>query len=133
MLYVFFLAMRELFPDAKTKVNYAVGAGLDITVDMPDYPFSQEDVETVRAKMREIVEADYPLERRRLDIDEAIALFERDGQMDKVRLLKWRQFTYFDVYTHGDYSDYFYCVPRRRMRTRRRATSISRTSRRRLP
>ena len=61
MIYVFFLAMRELFPQAKAKVNYAVGAGLDISVDMPDYPFSQEDVETVRAKMREIAEADYPL------------------------------------------------------------------------
>ena len=25
-----------------------------------------------------------------------------------MRLLKWRQFTYFDVYEHGDYADYFY-------------------------
>ena len=108
MLYVFFLAMRELFPEAKTKVNYAVGAGLDISVDMPDLPFSQDDVETVRAKMREIADADYPLIRRRLDIDEAIKLFEKDGQEDKVRLLKWRRFTYFDVYTHDEYSDYFY-------------------------
>ena len=108
MLYVFFLAMRELFPHAKTKVNYAIGAGIDISVDMPELPFSQDDVEAVRAKMREIVQADYPLIRKRLSIADAIRLFEQDGQEDKVRLLKWRRFTYFDVYVHEDYADYFY-------------------------
>lgn len=107
IIYIFFLAMRELYPQAHAKVNYAVGPSLDISVDM-EPQFMADDVEAVRAKMREIVEADYPLIRRRLDIDEAIQLFERDGQQDKVRLLKWRKFTYFDVYAHDDYVDYFY-------------------------
>jgi uridine kinase len=52
--------------------------------------------------------ADYILERKRLDIDEAITFFEKDGQTDKVRLLNYRQFTFFDIYRHGDYVDYFY-------------------------
>ena len=107
VIYVFFLAMRELFPKAHAKINFAIGAGLDVSVDT-ETPFTPDDVELVRAKMREIVNADYPLLRKRLDIDEAIALFEHDGQEDKVRLLRWRQFTYFDVYQHGDYADYFY-------------------------
>ncbi len=107
IIYIFFLAMRELFPAAHCKINYAIGPSLDVSVDM-EPQFTPDDLETVRAKMRSIVEADYPLTRRRLDIDEAIQLFEKDGQADKVRLLKWRQFTYFDVYEHGDYADYFY-------------------------
>ena len=107
IIYIFFLAMRELFPQAHAKVNYAVGPSLDVSVET-DPQFTPDDVEAVRAKMREIVDADYPLLRKRLDIDEAIQLFEQDGQSDKVRLLKWRQFTYFDVYQHGDYADYFY-------------------------
>lgn len=107
IIYIFFLAMRELFPKAHAKVNYAIGPSLDISVDM-EPQFTPDELEQVRLKMREIVEADYPLIRKRLDIDEAIQLFERDGQEDKVRLLKWRQFTYFDVYEHGDYADYFY-------------------------
>ena len=107
IIYMFFLAMRELFPKAHAKVNYAVGPSLDISVDM-EPQFTPDDAEAVRTKMREIVEADYPLIRKRLDIDEAIQFFARDGQDDKVRLLRWRQFTYFDVYVHGDYVDYFY-------------------------
>lgn len=108
LLYVFFLAMRELFPDVKTRVNYAVGEGIDISVETPNMPFSPDDVETVRAKMREIVEADIPLIRKRLGINEAIRYFDADGQQDKVRLLKWRRFTYFDVYIHDGYADYLY-------------------------
>lgn len=107
IIYIFFLAMRELFPMAHAKVNYAVGPSLDISVDV-EPQFTPDDMEAIRAKMRGIVEADYPLIRKRLDIDEAIERFEKDGQEDKVRLLKWRQFTYFDVYEHGDYADYFY-------------------------
>ncbi len=107
MLFVFFLAMRELFPNAKVKVNYAIGAGLDIRVEK-ETPITEVEVEQIRDKMIAISEADYPLKRQRLDIDEAISFFERDGQDDKVRLLRWRRFTYFDVYRHGDYVDYFY-------------------------
>ena len=71
--------MRELFPQAHAKVNYAIGPSLDISVDT-EPQFTPDDLEAIRVKMREIVDADYPLFRRRLDIDEAIQLFERDGQ-----------------------------------------------------
>ena len=107
IIYVFFLAVRELFPKARCKVNYAIGPSIDISVDI-DPQFTPDDMEAIRTRMREIVDADYPLVRKRLDIDEAIQLFKQDGQEDKVRLLNWRQFTYFDVYMHGDYADYFY-------------------------
>ncbi len=107
LLFVFFLAMRSLFPSATARVNHAIGAGLDIEITADD-PLTEDDVERLREKCREIVDADYPLERQRLSIANAIDLFERDGQSDKVRLLIWRSFTYFDVYRHGDYADYFY-------------------------
>lgn len=107
LLFVFFLAMREVFPSAKARVNHAVGAGLDIEITS-DTPLMEDDVELLREKCREIVKADFPLERRRLEIAQAIDLFEREGRADSVKLLLWRSFTYFDVYSHGDYADYFY-------------------------
>jgi uridine kinase len=107
LLFVFLLAVRELFPDAHVRVNYAIGAGLYITLQK-NTPLIRAEVDALRRKCREIVAADYVLERKRVDIDEAIAFFEKDGQRDKVRLLNYRQFTYFDVYRHEDYVDYFY-------------------------
>ena len=107
MLFVFLYAMRELFPHTRVQVNYAIGAGLYINV-VRDTPLTCEEVGRIQCAMRRIVEADYPLERKRIDIDDAIDFFSNDGQLDKVRLLRYRQFSYFDVYRLGDYMDYFY-------------------------
>ncbi len=107
LLFVFFLAMRELYPTAQVKVQYAIGAGLFISIDK-EAPLTAADVDRLRDACRQIVLRDVPLERVRLDIGEAVDLFTRDGQTDKVRLLAWRRFTYFDVYRYGDYADYFY-------------------------
>lgn len=107
MTFVFLLAVRSLFPDAKVTVDHAVGQGIHATV-MRDPALSQEDAALLLEECRRIIAADLPLVRRRLDIDEAIEHFANDGQTDKVRLLEWRTMPYFDVYGYGDYLDYFY-------------------------
>ena len=107
MLFVFLLAMRELYPKTRVRINYAVGAGLFASVG-ESLRLSQQDVDRIKKAMREIVAADLTLERKRVDIDDAIDFFSADGQEDKVRLLKYRQFSYFDVYRQDDYVDYFY-------------------------
>lgn len=106
LLFVFFLAMRELFPKQRVRICHAVGAGIYATV--ANRVLTGDDILRIRHRMLEIVKADYPLERRRLEIDEAIDVFASDGQADKVRLLEWRNFSFFDVYQHEDYLDYFY-------------------------
>ena len=107
MLFVFLLAMRELYPKTRVRINYAVGAGLFASVG-DHMRLSQQDVDRIKKAMREIVLSDLTLERKRLDIEDAIDFFTADGQEDKVRLLKYRQFSYFDVYRQDDYVDYFY-------------------------
>ncbi len=107
MLFVYLLAVRRLFPGARVRIEYAVGSALYSMLEL-GRALTGRDVERLRRECRKIVKADYRLERRRLDIDDAIAFFAADGQTDKVRLLEWRKFTYFDVYRHGDYCDYFY-------------------------
>ena len=106
LMFVYLLAMRELFPNTRVRINFAVGAGLLTSAE--GMSFGPITIANVKARMREIIEADYKLERKRLDIDDAIEFFARDGQDDKVRLLQWRQLAYFDVYRHEDYVDYFY-------------------------
>ncbi len=107
MLFVFLLAMRKLYPKMRVRINYAVGAGLFASVG-EGQRLSQQEVDRIKAEMREIVSADLKLERKRVDIDDAIDFFSGDGQDDKVRLLNYRQFSYFDVYRMDDYVDYFY-------------------------
>ncbi|HRX57594.1 MAG TPA: nucleoside kinase [Eubacteriales bacterium] len=107
MLFVFLLAMRKLYPKTRVRINYAVGAGLYASVG-DNMRLTEPEVLAVKREMRRIVEADLTLERKRVDVDDAIDFFSCDGQEDKVRLLRWRQFSYFDVYRQEDYVDYFY-------------------------
>jgi len=107
MLFVFLLAMRKLYPKTRVRINYAVGAGLFATVG-DGMKLAQQDIDRIKATMREIVDADLTLERKRVDIEDAINYFSADGQDDKVRLLRYRQFAYFDLYRQEDYVDYFY-------------------------
>ncbi len=107
LLFVFLLAMRELYPGIRVRIEYAIGSGI-YAVAFEDGIAVHTDPELIKRRMQEIVEADFPLDRKRMELDDAVALFEADGQTDKVDLLSWRPFPYFDVYYHGDYVDYFY-------------------------
>lgn len=105
--YVLFMAMRRLWPGARVQAHYSLGAGVYMTVEK-EPALSEADIARLRVECQSIIDADLPLIRERMSIKEAIAFFQKEGQEDKVRLLKWRRFNYFDCYRQGDYLDYFY-------------------------
>ncbi len=101
---VLFLALHRLWPRARAKMNTTVGPALYIEV-LGAENFSaallKQEVKALEAQA-------IPLLRRRLTTREAIAYFSEKGQTDKVRLLENRQTPYFDVYSYGDFADYYY-------------------------
>lgn len=105
--YVLLLALRQLWPKARVQVHYSLGPGVYLTVEK-EPALSAADIDTLRARCQEIIDADLPLLRERLDVQEAIDFYQREGLQDKVRLLRWRRFSYYDCYRQGDYLDYFY-------------------------
>ena len=102
--FALFLAIRQLWPEAKAKMNFTIGAGLFVKVDGAE-DFSAE---RLKQQVQKIVEMDIPLIRRRWTTQEAIASYTAQGQEDKARLLSWRTTEYFDIYAYGDFADYYY-------------------------
>ena len=102
--FVLFLALRQLWPQARAKMNCTVGTGLYIEVSGAQ-DFSAQKL---KERVAQIVAEDIPLLRRRISTEDAIRHYTSQGQMDKARLLKWRKLDYFDIYSHGGYADYFY-------------------------
>jgi len=102
--FVIFLALRQLWPDAKAKMNCTLGASVYFQV------IGTEDfsVAALKKKMQELVRRDIPLIRRRVPLQEAVERYRADGQEDKASLLAWRPWDYFDEYTYEDFSDYYY-------------------------
>ena len=102
--FVLFLAIRQLWPNARAKMNCTLGPALYIQVDgIEDF-----SAHGLKAKVRDIVDQDIPLLRRRIATSQAIEQFTAQGQDDKARLLSWRKIAHFDVYSHEDFMDYYY-------------------------
>ena len=102
--FVVFLAISQLWPEAKAVMSCTVGNALYITVkNAPKF-----STQALKEQLRFLIEEDAPLLRRRVSVDQAICQYDAQGKHDKARLLRWRPETFFDEYTYGDYSDYFY-------------------------
>lgn len=65
-------------------------------------------LEKVDARMRELVSEDMPFVKKSVDTDEAIALFKNHGMTDKEKLFKYRRVSKTNIYSLGNFEDYFY-------------------------
>lgn len=102
--FILFLALRQLWPDARSKMNCTVGSGLYIAVTgAADF-----SAEKLKKQVQALVSEDIPLLRRVMPTEAARSYFEEDGQEDKARLLQFREAETFPIYSHKDYCDYFY-------------------------
>ncbi len=103
---ILLLAMRELAPGAKVRFEHSIGQG--VYMETSGLSLTAAFVKKVETRMREIVVRDLPIVKSRMTRKQASAYFARQGQEDTVRLLSYRPFDFFDLYTCGGYSDYFY-------------------------
>lgn len=102
--FVVFLAFSRRYPKARAMMNCTLGAALYIEVrDAEDF-----SAEALKKEVQSLVDQDIPLFRSRVTTQAAIENFRRQGQEDKARLLRWRSEDYFDQYTCGGFSDYYY-------------------------
>src|SRR5699024_1636113 len=98
-----FLALRELYPGVRSKLNCTLGSSVYVEVAGESFHVSE-----LKERVKAIVQQDIPLIRRRVPLQEAVDRFEKEGQTDKARLLHWRKENYFDEYAYGDFADYYY-------------------------
>ncbi|MBT8397774.1 MAG: TGS domain-containing protein, partial [Gemmatimonadetes bacterium] len=70
-------AVRELIPTAGIGFGPAIEDGFYYDFEVPE-PFTPEDIETIQAKMVEVIEADYSFERTRVTKEEGRDLFSDD-------------------------------------------------------
>ncbi len=102
--FALFLAIARLWPEAGAKMNCTIGSGLYIKVTNAE-GFSAF---ALKKEVEKIVKEDICLTKQRIPTKDAIAYYEAKGQTDKARLLAFRLKNTVDIYTHGDFADYYY-------------------------
>ncbi|MFQ5890575.1 MAG: threonine--tRNA ligase [Gemmatimonadota bacterium] len=96
-------AVRELFPAAGIGFGPPIEDGFYYDFDVAR-PFTPEDLERIEAKMREVVAAAHPFERREVERAEAEALFA-DDPLKLERLAEIPEGETISVYRDGPFLD----------------------------
>ncbi len=106
-------AFEELFPDANLTIDHSVSSGGYYCQIRGRAPLSVAELARLEEHMQALVAQDLPFERQQVPLSEAIAYFESKSQVDKVRLLKFRQKDWLVLYRLGGHRDYHhgYMVP----------------------
>ena len=79
-------AARQLWPGVRVTIGQALGNGYHYHVH-GETLFSLELLQQLQERMDQLIAADMPLSLERVNLDEAVEIFTRAGQLDKVRLL----------------------------------------------
>ncbi len=98
-------AVLDLFPGTQTGIGPAVENGFYYDF-LRDVPFTPEDLEAIENKMREIVKRDIPIERVILSKDEALNLYQEQGQELKVELIQEKGEDRVSNYRQEDFIDF---------------------------
>ncbi len=97
-------AVKELFPGVKVTIGPAIENGFYYDFDY-ERPFKEEDLSKIEEKMKEIINADLPFERREMTSQEAIALFQKGGEDYKIEIIEDLGEERVSVYTQGSFTD----------------------------
>ena len=106
-------AFEDLFPTATLAVDYSVDSGGFFCQVIGRSPLQQEELARLREYMCDLVETNITFHRRQAPLGEAVDYFQQKGQIEKVRLMKYRQKRYLVLYRLESHQDYHhgYMVP----------------------
>ena len=109
LCFVLYKATQDVFPGSKLFIEHTISRGYYCNFKKKNNePLTESDVESIAARMQEIVNIDMPFRRYEATNEEAIRVFAERGFSDKVKLLETSGQIYSDYYTLGDTADYYY-------------------------
>lgn len=100
-------AVDDLLPNAEMYIEHAVAKGYYFQIDS-DVPVGKPELDAIRNRMREIVDADIPFVQVEEETTKVVKLFQERGMEDKARLLETSDMLYSRYSQLEEYIDYFY-------------------------
>ncbi len=107
LFFVLCKAVQDLYPGHDVVIDIPVSNGFYVDVRL-GRDITVDDVDRLRQRMQEIVDARMPIRRYMVPTEDAIALFEEKGDVEKVKLLRTSGSLYTTYYKIGEYVDFYY-------------------------
>ena len=106
LFFVLCKAVQDIYPNTDVVIDIPVSNGFYVDIRL-GRPVVDEDVNILR-RMQEIIDSKMPIRRFTVPTEEAIALFQEKGDVEKVKLLRTSGSIYTTYYKIGEYVDYYY-------------------------
>ena len=109
--------VREMFPDKVLAIDYSLPSGLYCDIREKEHAedgrprrmfLTDAQIASIEERMHALVAADLPFGKKMLSIEECCTLFERNGQKEKINLLKSIGRFNYNVYFLDGQTDTFY-------------------------
>ena len=86
LFFVLCKAVQDIYPATDVVIDIPVSNGFYVDIRL-GRPVVDEDVNIIRRRMQEIIDARMPIRRFTVPTEEAVALFQEKGDVEKVKLL----------------------------------------------
>ena len=100
-------AVHDLYTGSQVVIDIPVSNGYYCNLKL-GHEITTEDVDRIRTRMQEIINAKMPIQRYETTTEEAVKLFTELGDVQKAKLLKSSGSLYCVYYVLDDYKDYYY-------------------------
>ena len=107
LFFVLCKAVQDIYPNTDVVIDIPVSNGFYVDIRLGRLVVD-EDVNILRRRMQEIIDSKMPIRRFTVPTEEAIALFQEKGDVEKVKLLRTSGSIYTTYYKIGEYVDYYY-------------------------
>lgn len=105
---VLYMAITELY--GPQKVDFQATINRNQYFIMPDLKLTDKKIVDIKAKMQDIIDSNYPIEKRTISVDEATEYYKESGDIDKIQNMANRIKAYTNMYFCNGYYNNFYGV-----------------------
>lgn len=109
-------AAAEVFPERIFTIHHSMPFGGYYCERDDEQQLTDQELKALKDRMRELVDADLPINKVRMPLEEALDLFRSQGDEEKAQLFARRRKDYLTLYELNGVRDYFHghMVPRTR-------------------
>ncbi len=107
LFFILCKAVHDIYPGSRVVIDIPVSNGYYVNLGI-GRNVELDDVEKIRKRMQEIIDAKLPIRRFEIPTEDAVKMFEEKGDKAKVKLLRSYGRLYTTYYQIDDYVDYFY-------------------------
>ena len=108
LLFVFYAAVKELFPSVKLRIMHGISNGFYCEFEGLEQNITESDIFAIKSEMDQMIAADMPFVKKGMPTQQAVDVLLSQGLDDKAQLFSQQGTLFSYINFLGKYVNYFY-------------------------